>query len=599
MAMDGSGLAPVTFARDAMASSWHARATPGHCGVTTEGADGQCDYGESGSFTSVAALRSGNWTLAASACLDRCARCRRCRYISLSLRHADCSWYATCTERSYFGDFISGRVTGKSLAPQARGAWDISWNASCAARPLADSPLCALWDGRCDATYPSATVPHALFLRRWMACGAAAKHRLDFARRIAGGGHDPVPWYMGVTNEELLANSPVDTQAPTIRQQWQQAKSGCMTRRCIVTALSHRWITFAGDSTHREVYDALLGLLAARYNASYKRQGPTIGGEPIKESLSAKAQADVDTTVTIPWGRDRDSVVVPLVLSFRFLRGLDMHKLRLNALSPHHRFFYPSWNARSDATPTHLVLSGDLPRMSELPSAMALPAPDTFFFHSCAWELPAVNRSQYYYPNSACATSYPPTVAVGLANGSEGRARVHGGACKPRGSMHMSDQTIYAGFDQAINESLQDLPRWLHRRSRVLVRGCHSGVQASWGGRQHQAAELQHMDLLVRNAARGRCLPFLDAWELDRAAGFYKGRKEDFHVPAVGSMQAALSTLLAITAAPPPPDLARDIYPEGTPTHVATAQCQRPRHEERTGRHGHAHSHPMGGTVRR
>ena len=91
-----------------------------------------------------------------------------------------------------------------------------------------------------------------------------------------------------------------------------------------------------------------------------------------------------------------------LVLSFRFLRGLDTHKMRLNALHPHRRFFYPSWDERSKVTPTHLVLSGDLPeRDPPSESPLAKPAPDTVIFHSCAWDLPAINRSYYYYPNGS------------------------------------------------------------------------------------------------------------------------------------------------------------------------------------------------------
>ena len=58
------------------------------------------------------------------------------------------------------------------------------------------------------------------------------------------------------------------------------------------------------------------------------------------------------------------------------------------------------------------------------------------------------------------------------------------------------------------------------------------------------------MDALIRSAARGLCLPLLDVWALDRDAGFYSGKQEDFHVPQVGSMQSALAMLLVLTAAP-------------------------------------------------
>jgi len=563
-----------------LARSWLARASRGHCGITTEGAEGQCDFGESGSFDSSpgsqlgSVLRSGNSTLAAAACLRRCASCRRCQYVSISLKHADCSWYAACDRGlTRFGDFVSHVAPGKAVSPAQR-SWQPSWNSTCGAHALADSPLCALWGGSCGAAYPTAAAPHALLLRRWVACGGAASHRLEGARRVAGADYDPVPWYMGVTDDELLANAPVDWKSPALRRQWRSASSGCVTRRCIVAALSGRWITFAGDSTHREVYNALIGLLASRYRASYKRFGPTIGGQPTAESAFAKAQVDVDTVVTIPSGgggggegrRLGESERLPrpaavLVLSFRFLRGLDGHKLRLNALHPHTRFFYPSWDGRAAETPTHLVLSGDQPQHPAAPSPLSRASPDTFVFHSCAWSLPAVNRSAYYYPNAACDPKHARTLQaeVRMADGSAGRARVHGGACMPRGSSELTDEEIYEGFALGLNASLRGLRRWLGARTRVLVRGCHSGVAPAKGEQREpaaahpvrdQTAELRRMDGLMRSAASGLCMPFLDVWALDEQAGFYRGAKADFHVPHIGSAQAALAMLLALTASP-------------------------------------------------
>ena len=145
-----------------LASEWLARTSSGHCGVTEEGAEGVCDFGDSGSFGSQlgVALHSGNWSMAAAACLRRCARCSRCRHVSLSLRYADCSWYASCSSGlTRFDDFVSGAAPGSAALPKERlPSWELAWNASCAAPPRVDSPLCDLWSGgRCsERRYPSA-----------------------------------------------------------------------------------------------------------------------------------------------------------------------------------------------------------------------------------------------------------------------------------------------------------------------------------------------------------------------------------------------------------------------------------------------------------
>ena len=39
---------------------------------------------------------SRTWEAAAEHCLAECAACARCRYVSVSLHHGDCSWYSQC-----------------------------------------------------------------------------------------------------------------------------------------------------------------------------------------------------------------------------------------------------------------------------------------------------------------------------------------------------------------------------------------------------------------------------------------------------------------------------------------------------------------------
>ena len=73
---------------------WLSNASPGHCGETTS-ARGDCSSGFIGNL-GLTSAEASNWTTAASACLDKCASCARCRYISVSLQWRDCSWYAAC-----------------------------------------------------------------------------------------------------------------------------------------------------------------------------------------------------------------------------------------------------------------------------------------------------------------------------------------------------------------------------------------------------------------------------------------------------------------------------------------------------------------------
>ena len=40
--------------------------------------------------------KNRGWTAAAELCMDTCLACSRCRYISLSLKFGDCSWFQTC-----------------------------------------------------------------------------------------------------------------------------------------------------------------------------------------------------------------------------------------------------------------------------------------------------------------------------------------------------------------------------------------------------------------------------------------------------------------------------------------------------------------------
>ena len=70
-------------------------ARQGFCEATTDGDEGDCAAGNKGTYKLTPAEVS-SWTVAAEACTRRCKRCGRCRFISLSIRFADCSWFQSC-----------------------------------------------------------------------------------------------------------------------------------------------------------------------------------------------------------------------------------------------------------------------------------------------------------------------------------------------------------------------------------------------------------------------------------------------------------------------------------------------------------------------
>eukprot|EP00966_Prymnesium_polylepis_P284570 6574578-Prymnesium_polylepis.1 len=71
--------------------AWHA----GYCDKTDDAfGSGDCSGGEKGLWYIQSAAH--NWRDAASACLKLCRLCARCRYVSMSLRFAECDWFHSC-----------------------------------------------------------------------------------------------------------------------------------------------------------------------------------------------------------------------------------------------------------------------------------------------------------------------------------------------------------------------------------------------------------------------------------------------------------------------------------------------------------------------
>ena len=83
--------------------TWLLRTSPGVCGRTKQGGRNKpihekrvCKAGTSGALR-LAAQDYRTWSATADACLLACARCSRCRYVSLSIApYQDCSWFTSC-----------------------------------------------------------------------------------------------------------------------------------------------------------------------------------------------------------------------------------------------------------------------------------------------------------------------------------------------------------------------------------------------------------------------------------------------------------------------------------------------------------------------
>ena len=90
---------------------WPAQnSSAGFCALTDAAQPSDCEAGDKG-VLGLLPMDTQSIQSAARACLIRCAGCARCRFVSLSLRFGDCSWYHVCNldalDRSV-KHFISG-----------------------------------------------------------------------------------------------------------------------------------------------------------------------------------------------------------------------------------------------------------------------------------------------------------------------------------------------------------------------------------------------------------------------------------------------------------------------------------------------------------
>ena len=101
-------------ARTFDAVSWLMRSTEGFCGLTEEAestaatcsqaSQGQWPLAKPGANTK----HGRDWLSATQRCQKLCAQCARCRYISVSVRHGDCSWFESCDAPAGLLHTVSG-----------------------------------------------------------------------------------------------------------------------------------------------------------------------------------------------------------------------------------------------------------------------------------------------------------------------------------------------------------------------------------------------------------------------------------------------------------------------------------------------------------
>ena len=90
---------------------WLSRAVVGHCGITTSTG---CGTGKHGSFHVPLRAWLMGWTMATHNCLSQFHSCPRCRFVTVSVRYRDCSWYEHCPNMLAASGFLSAVIAPPS-----------------------------------------------------------------------------------------------------------------------------------------------------------------------------------------------------------------------------------------------------------------------------------------------------------------------------------------------------------------------------------------------------------------------------------------------------------------------------------------------------
>lgn len=368
----------------------------------------------------------------------------------------------------------------------------------------------------------------------------------------------------------------------------------CLSTRCFRERLAGRWFMLMGDSTQRELYSRLVQLLALLFGFQCLQVQPHVDGLPIRDRDSHK---DYDTICIpppagIPWARrhedkkpvnndkrwpnkvrflpecfgslypacknerlppldmftNESTVATAVVLSMRFLRGADEHKLEKNTRDWRQRYAYTEWRQRTLDRPNRLLYLTD--GFSAHPATRVHLAsrtePDVVLFTSGAWDIPLINRSSIYNPymgKEPCPTT-PPLQNVTVRLRESRLVPVSLPPCQKRAARSVRDGVIYADYKATLSSMIAMLRRRFS--GRLIVRSVHSGTvdlrQPRWSAKQR--GQLEEVNRIIAHVAQAMCTEVLDVYEIDRLKNFYpETNRINFHVPQSGVTHAALAAL--------------------------------------------------------
>lgn len=380
---------------------------------------------------------------------------------------------------------------------------------------------------------------------------------------------------------DFVAAEPV--QLPAAFAHWP-----CLSPQCLARHLAGEWVLFIGDSTQRHIHDSFLSILSDWFGAHSLTLQPHAGGLPVKDrdhhkdydTVSLHASATAASRDRREWPINRpghekipectgplhpecakqhrpnvthwagSSASQPATLvSMRFLRGLDLHKLDLNSKSWRERYFYSEWRRRSMSLPPNMVFGSDSFMAHEVTRThwSRRPEPSVIIFNSCAWDLPQINRSYYYYPYMVpgypCA-AVPAEMNVTVRIKEARVVPVKGAPCVKRG-IKLSDEEIVVDYGRRLREAVKMIRSRFS--GRLILRSCHAGTRDSRAKSHPQYEALRRMNSVLERVAVDNCLEVLDVFELDRLAGYHREKREaNFHVPRRASLHGALAALLML-----------------------------------------------------
>lgn len=111
--VDRGAHSSLNDSRSSSASEWIADARPGFCAATSSAGTEFCDLNAAQGSWGVSASAASTLNRTVEICLQKCAQCPRCNYITVNPSIRDCSWYHSCDLqrlKTKHEGFLSGRA---------------------------------------------------------------------------------------------------------------------------------------------------------------------------------------------------------------------------------------------------------------------------------------------------------------------------------------------------------------------------------------------------------------------------------------------------------------------------------------------------------